>query len=385
MESELGAVVGGQRVGLVCHRGVGGSARVAVELAMQLAARGHEVHLFARSRPFGLPAQTRVVLHVLESGPGPCPRLDVDWDAGSVRRFVDAIAAVPLDVLHFHYALPFARVAAEVKARLGPAAPAVVGTLHGTDVSVHARRERVAETLRADLAAADRITSVSRDHAELAHRTLDLAVRPEVVPNGIDLGRFVPAPRVAPRRLRVAHVSNLRAVKRPQAMAKIFAGARARVKADLWLIGDGEGLPDVRATLAAAGCAGDLVTFGLRDDLERLLPHTDVLLVTSRTESFCLAALEAAACGIPVVAPRVGGLPEVVHDGVTGLLHEPGDDDAAAALLQRLLTDDALRGRLGAAAVARAVELSHEAIIPTWEALYRSVAPPVPDAVLEAA
>lgn len=384
MGVQPGAVDSGLRIGLICHRGVGGSARVAVELAGQLAMRGHEVHLFARSRPFGLPLQSRVTVHVLEACTRACPRLDTDWDEASVGRLVELIAAVPLDVLHFHYALPFARVAATVRARLGRAAPAVIGTLHGTDVSVHARRPPVAASLRADLAAADHITAVSRDHAELAQILLDLPVAPAVVPNGIDLARFVPVAPSGPRRPRVAHVSNLRAVKRPEAMAEIFARVRQDVDAELWLVGDGEGLPGIRATLAAAGHAADLVTFGLRDDLEQILPHTDVLLVTSRTESFCLVALEAAACGIPVVAPRVGGLPEVVRDGVTGLLHEPGDDEAAAALLRGLLTDDVQRGRLGAAAVARAVELSHEAVIPTWETLYRDVAS-LPTTVLEAA
>src|SRR5207237_10257970 len=119
----------------------------------------------------------------------------------------------------------------------------------------------------------------------------------------------------------------------------IFCAGRRTQPAELWLGGDGEGMAPVRKLLDRAGVMGETELFGLRLDVERVLPHADTLLVTSRTESFCLAALEAAACGLPVVAPRVGGLPETVIDGRTGHLYEPGDEAGAARAVAGILAD----------------------------------------------
>ena len=153
-------------------------------------------------------------------------------------------------------------------------------------------------------------------------------------------------------------------------MARIFAGVRRRADAELWLVGDGDGRAAVDKILRRAGAERDVVRFGLRFDVEAILPHADALLVTSRSESFSLAALEAAACALPVVAPRVGGLPDVVRDKVTGVLHRPGDDRAAARALVGLLADPELRARMGTAARARATELSAAAVVPRYEDLY---------------
>ena len=357
------------RVGLLCHRGVGGSARVALELGGGLAARGHEVHLFARTAPFGVVA-SGLQVHTLGAPPTVCPRLDVDWSGEDLDALAELVAGVELDVLHFHYAVPFASVAQAVRRRLGPAAPVIVGTLHGTDVSGFGRRPATRRALAGLLGATDALTAVSHSHALLATRLFGLPYPPVVVPNFICLERFAPVRCERSARPRIGHVSNLRAVKRPAAMARIFAELRRRRDSELWLIGDGEGSHVVDAILARAGVTQDIVRYGVRLDPEAILPNSDILLVTSRTESFCLAALEAAACGVPVVAPRVGGLPEVVRDRVTGLLHPPGDDRAAVRALERLLDDHELRLRMGTAARERATELSALAIVPRYERLY---------------
>lgn len=362
------------RIGLLCHRGVGGSARVAVELAGSLARRGHEVHLFARTAPFGVVDGCGLRVHTLGAAATASPGLDVEWRTEDLDALAELVAGVELDVLHFHYAVPFAAVTRAVVAKLGSAAPVTVGTLHGTDVTVFGRRPSARRALAGLLAVTDAITTVSQNHALLATRLFGLACPPVVVPNFICLERFRPGKQAFPPahrpRPRIAHVSNLRPVKRPEAMARIFAGVRRRAEAELWLVGDGEGRAAVDAILAGAGVERDVVRFGLRLDLEAILPQADALLVTSRTESFCLAALEAAACAVPVVAPRVGGLPEVVRDGVTGLLYRPGDDSAAVSELVRLLTDANLRAGMAAAARERAAELSAAAVVPRYEELY---------------
>lgn len=354
--------------------------RVAVELATELARRGCDVHVFARSAPLAMAAPPGVAFHTLHNGAvgeAFTSRLDVEWSRAELDDFVACVLSTAqheqLDVLHFHYAVPFAWVVEEVGRAMGPRSPALIGTLHGTDVSVFGRKGRTRDALVSALAQLDAITTVSQSHAALAVRAFGLSTTPHVIPNFVDLNRFRPAAfRGVPRgRPGIVHVSNFRPVKRLESMARVFVAVRREVDAELWLVGDGEAMAKVRTRFERAGVDGALKLFGLRMDAENVLQHADVLLVTSRTESFCLAALEAAACGVPVVAPRVGGLPEVVADGHTGLLFESGDEEAAAGAIVRLLGDTLLREKMARAAVRHAQHFSTEAVVPRYERLYR--------------
>lgn len=368
----------------MCHRGVGGSARVAVELADELSRRGHEVHLFARSPPFGFAADGRTHQHTLSPVAAECPRLDADWSPEEMEALAALVVEVELDVLHYHYAVPFAEVAAVVQRRLGASAPAVVATLHGTDVTIFGRRRACRQAVAGCLARASAVTTVSRSHSLLAARVFGLPFPPLVIPNFIDLARFSPRPAERERSLRIAHVSNLRRVKRPAAMASIFLEVRKATDAELWLVGDGDARGALERKFSDSGASADVRFFGLRSDPEEILPDAHVLLVTSWSESFCLAVLEAASCGIPVVAPRVGGLPEVVRDGVTGILHRPGHDQAAVGALVGLARDEPWRRALGAAAREHAAKFSAATVVPWYVELYASVldAPRVPATAL---
>ena len=368
------------RVGLICHRGVGGSTRVAVDLGTALARRGHAVHLFARTRPLGLAEfPDGVTFHPLVEGDGHAPPsavLDADWSPAERDALAGRVASVAhrLDVLHFHYAMPFAYVARDVQRGLGPAAPAVVGTLHGTDVSVHGRSPQ-APGLAEALADADRLTTVSRSYIRLATLIFGLHHPPDLIPNFVDVRRFRPRQRASGRRrpARIVHVSNFRPVKDPAAVVRVFARVRARLDAELWLVGDGEAMPAARAAVRAAGVGPDVRFFGLHPAVEEILPHADLLLLTSRSESFCLAALEDAACGVPAVAPRIGGLPEVVTHGKTGILYEPGDEASAASAVVAALEDEPLRHRMRTLAVRRAGRFSTERLVPRYELLYQGL------------
>jgi glycosyltransferase involved in cell wall biosynthesis len=165
-------------------------------------------------------------------------------------------------------------------------------------------------------------------------------------------------------------VSNFRSVKDPARLARAFVEVRRQRSADLWLVGDGDEMPAVREILAGGEAIADVHLFGLRTDVERLYPKADVVVLTSRAESFSLVALEAAASAVPVVAPRVGGLPEVVLDGVTGLLYEHADPAEPARTLLRLLNDRDLHASMGAAAARHAQEFSHERGVEQYEDLY---------------
>jgi L-malate glycosyltransferase len=370
------------RLGLVCHAGIGGSARVAVELASGLADRGHRVHLFSRTPPLGAGSFHRgVSFHGLGGSDSQAlsSRLDAAWSPADEELFLELIESVSeaarLEVLHFHYAVPFAPLACRLRSRMGPISPRLLMTLHGTDVSRFGFDRFRGPGLAAAVGGMDALTTVSRSHALLAQGAFELAGPPRVISNFVDLRRF------RPRRLRsssgpprVIHVSNFRAVKQPEALARIFVRVRRHADARLWLVGDGERMSAARSILVSSGVEGDVSYLGLRPDVHRILPFADLLLVTSRTESFCLAALEAAACGLPVVAPRVGGLPEVVLDGTTGLLFEPGDEAGATAAVLELLADGQRRAAMGQAARAHARRFSHRRVLRQYESMYRELA-----------
>jgi L-malate glycosyltransferase len=367
------------RIGLLCHSGIGGSVRIACALASELARRGHSVHVMSGRPPVAdWLRRNGVSLHTLlpAADRGPPVGLNVDWSNDEQAEFCALVSRVArtqrLQVLHAHYAVPFAHFAASVARRLGPSAPATIATLHGTDVSVHGRQPAERPLLTQSLRALSAVTTVSNDHARLARHLLAVP-EPVVIPNFVDVGRFKPADSPHPGRPRVVHVSNFRGVKDPRSLAHVFLAVRDRIDAELWLVGDGPALPTLRTMLSEAGAADAVRFFGATTDVAAILRRADLLLMTSVVESFCLAAAEAMACGLPVVATRVGGLAEVVRDGTTGHLLPVGAHDAAADAVAELLARPSLRRRIGSAARQQAALFAAERIVPLYEALYRDL------------
>ena len=372
------------RIGMMCHASFGGSARIGIELAIALAGRGHRVHLFTRTTPLGgWDHSNGVVLHTLLPDAADTlhpATLHTHWSEADLQRYTENILQViadeGLDVLHFHYAVPFAYVAQNVRRCLGDDAPRLVGTLHGTDVSHCGKDPEVGPKLAAALGCNDVLTTVSHSHAGLAASVFDLPSRPSVVSNFIDLARFKPCPETSPfvdlkRPRRIVHVSNFRPVKDAPSVARIFLGIRERLEAELWLVGSGEDLPAVRELLDRSDYASDVCYAGLQRDVTPFLRGADLLLSTSLYESFCLVALEAMACGVPVLATRVGGVPEVVTQGRTGLLFPLGDNAEAIDLAVDLLTDPPRHQAMRQAAVRRASGFGVEQGVRAYEALYQ--------------
>jgi len=369
------------RIGIMCHSSFGGSARIATELAIGLAERGHTVHLFTRTLPFGnWDASSGVNLHIITSlnknNLHPAA-LHIDWQDEEFEAYLSEVMkiAATLDVLHFQYAVPFAHVADEVKRRLGKASPLIVGTLHGTDVSIHGRDPIRGSQLTRALQSTDVLTTVSISHADLSTEILGLSTPPHVIPNFVDLEKFHPRDAGAfhlnaQRKPRIAHVSNFRAVKQPDVMAKIFLKIREKMDAELWLIGDGPEMDKVKNFFQQNDIESSVNYWNLQHEVAGLLAQTDILLVTSRMESFCLAALEAMACGVPVVASRVGGLPEVVLDGKTGLLFDFDQLDQAAQSVMNLLADPERYMQMSEAAFQHARNFDRHKGILDYEELY---------------
>lgn len=372
---------GGSRVrlALLCHASLGGSSRVATRLAYGLERRGHSVSLICASPP---PAPAKelsgIRLEPFRSREGRrwTTVIEPTWDAlrlTALARHVEAVVRRDdVQVVHYHYAWPFAQVVRTLKARLGAAAPVFVGTLHGTDVT----RAPSDASLTA-LHDTDVLTTVSRSYAGLAQERLGLYSEPVVIPNFVDLSDFPQSldfthPRAERRRPRLVHVSNFRPVKNPDDIARIFVTLRKRLPAELWLVGEGPGLADLEATLRQAGVGNDVRVLGYEPDIGRVLRQCDLLLMTSWEESFCLAALEAMASGLCVVATAVGGLTELVEDGRSALLYEPGNHHEGARLAQRLLTYESLRLRMRRFAAQRAQSFSTHTVVQRYEELYRA-------------
>lgn len=372
------------RIGVLSHSQLGGSVRVATELAAELARRDHLVHLFTRAKPSFTdwrPPETLRLHCVRSNDHGLKPGwIHMEWPPWEYDDYVEQVVAVArnegLDVLHYHYADPFAYLAQTVRRRLDGLRPAVVGTLHGSDVTASGHDPVKRGPLGAAVRAADHLTTVSAALARLAAACFDLPRLPEVIANFVELARFHPGDCCAPGEPTIAHISNFRPVKDPSMAARIFLRLRERRPARLWLIGDGPQLTDIKELLGASPYAKDVTIFGQRDDVPNLLGQVSVLLVTSVTESFCLAALEAMACGVPVVAPKVGGLPELIVDNVTGLLFPREQEEVAVEHISGLLGDQFLQRRMSEAGVRHARAYGHEGAVERYENAYRRLLTP---------
>jgi N-acetyl-alpha-D-glucosaminyl L-malate synthase BshA len=348
------------RIGVVCFSTFGGSGVVAAEVASSLARGGHAVHLFSDDVPGRLdPAQPNVAFHRV--APPAYPQLKhSQYTLALTSKIVEVSRRERLDVVHAHYALPHAvsaHLAREVLASDAggrAAAPRLVTTLHGTDITLVGSDPSFLPLTRFSIAASDAVTTPSAWLARATHETLGVpdTVEIEIVPNFVDADRFRPATgeRPLPERPVVVHVSNFRPVKRVADVVEVFARLRATRPARLRLCGDGPDRAAVEARVAALGAGADVEFLGERVDLPVVLQEADLFLLPSETESFGLAALEAMACGVPVVASAVGGLPEVIPDGEVGALCPLGDLPAMAAAAGRILGDADLHRRLSRAA-----------------------------------
>jgi len=348
-------------IAMVCYPALGGSGVVAAELARGLAAAGHRVHVIATALPDRArgPGELRFERVLVPSSPvfehGP-------YCLAVASRIVDLARREPVDVVHLHYAIPHAASALLAAQVLGDAAPASVITLHGTDATHLAGHPGVHPVTAFAIAACDAITVPSHYlRREAAERYGLAAARIQVIPNFVDLERFTPALRAAaprppelppPGAPLLFHVSNFRPIKRPVDLAEVLARVRQELPARMVLVGDGPERAAVEARAAALGIADAMTFLGRRIDFAGLLAHADGFVLASESESFGVAALEAMAAGVPVVATAVGGIPEVCTDGVTALLVPPEDPDALAVAIALTLTDQAASAARVAAAAA---------------------------------
>jgi N-acetyl-alpha-D-glucosaminyl L-malate synthase BshA len=366
------------RIGIACYPTFGGSGVVATELALALAARGHAVHILAYDRPSRLPDFVAGVTYHQVSAPSYPLFISPPYTLALATKMADVAEHAPLDLLHVHYALPHAISAILARQMREPARLAVVTTLHGTDITLVGQDQSYLPITRFAIEKSDAATAVSHYLRDVTISTFGTRREIDVVPNFVDGARYRPGGASEwalqfrrPGEALLAHVSNFRPVKRIGDVIEIFDRVRRQIPARLLLVGDG---PD--RALAERLCREknicDLVSFlGNVPAIERLLPVCDVLLLTSDRESFGLSALEAMACGVPVVGTDAGGLPEVVASGVTGFLRPIGDVGAMSADVLTILASKQSREEFGRRARERALaEFPEERAVASYLAVY---------------
>jgi len=372
-------------IGIICYASIGGSGIVATELGKSLASRGHHVHVLSSDTPFRLGEyQPGLSFHRVETPNYPLFR-EPQYLLALANKIVQVSRDERLDIIHAHYAVPHATAAYLARQILGAAnggkVPRVITTLHGTDITLLGADRSYKEIVAFSIAQSDGVTAVSESLKADTYREFGHTRDIRVIPNFIDVDAARRSDRsalraslAAPDEKIVIHVSNFRPVKRVAAVVEIFKRIHAKVNSRLLMVGDGPDLAEA-SQCARDAQLGDSVRFlGDQEQVVQLLSVSDLFLMPSAQESFGLAALEAMACEVPVVASAVGGVPELVDDGVTGILCPPDDLMAMADAAIGLLTDDKRHSRMAQAARKRAVErFADTRIIPMYEAYYDEI------------
>jgi N-acetyl-alpha-D-glucosaminyl L-malate synthase BshA len=366
------------RIGITCYPSVGGSGVLASALGEELARRGHEAHFISYGRPFRLPVDApRIFFHpviINDYGLFKYP----DYTLPLSVKMAEVSRDHGLDVLHVHYAVPHATAAILARSML-PAGkvPRVVTTLHGTDTTLLGRDAGYGPAIRYALDQSDAVTTVSA-FLERETRELLQVSRPIDVIHNFFEARLPRRSRGEVRRelgvgseALLLHSSNLRPLKRIDLLLESVALIRPRDSFKLVILAGGD-FSAYSGQVRSLGLGDRIVVRENVTEIEDYLQAADIGIFTSDTESFCLSILEAMCFGCPSVATAVGGVPEVVEAGVSGLLVEPGNAALIARSAEGLIQSPALRAKLGDAARIRARALfSADAIVSRYEALYR--------------
>ena len=368
------------RIGISCYPTFGGSGVVATELAMALAHGGDEVHVISYAFPSRLElVDSQLFYH--EVVVPHYPLFDYPpYSLALATKIVEVARHQKLDLIHVHYAVPNAVSAVLAKQILAPQELKVVTTLHGTDITLVGNDPYYLETTRFGIVRSDTVTAVSEDLRRTTLEQLGIDTEIHVVPNFIEPERFDRAAkgpgarRWAQEGERVLlHVSNFRPVKRVLDVVKVFEKVLAEMPARLLLVGDGPERSKIERYCREAGTCSHVTFIGNIPAVEEVLAGADLFLLPSTTESFGLAALEALASEVPVIATRVGGLPEVVIDGKHGYLHPVGDVDGMATSAIALLRDEDRRRAMGSAAREWAIDrFNEDRIVSIYRRLYES-------------
>ena len=372
------------RIGITCYPTYGGSGAVATELGLELARRGHEIHFVSYASPFRLRGfAERVTFHEVTQLEYPLFEQSSPYALALAVKQHEVAKREQLDLMHVHYAIPHAATGwlAQQMLKHEGLGLKLVTTLHGTDITLVGQDPSYYTLTKFSIEQSDAVTAVSahlRDETYRAFGCGNCDVR--VIPNFVSVTDYHPPTddscrkRIAPKGHKVLiHVSNFRPVKRVLDVVRVFAGVRKAMPATLVLVGDGPDREAAEREVDGLGLRKDVRFLGKVESVGDVLRGGDLFVLPSATESFGLAALEAMACGVPVIASAAGGIPEVVQDGETGWLCPVGDVARMAERAIATLQDAPLYERMRRNAAARALEFSADRVVPRYEKLYEEV------------
>ncbi len=356
---------------------------MATELGLALADKGHEIHFITYQQPVRLNV-FRPNIYYHEVIVPKYPLFDFPpYETALASTLVNVVNNNNLDLLHVHYAIPHASsayFARQMLKKQGKDIPFIT-TLHGTDITLVGKDSTYGCVVTFSINESDAITAVSENLKEETFKSFAIEKEITVVPNFVDAQRFHLTNKehfkkmLAPDGERIlAHVSNFRKVKRVEDVLGIFQQVRERMPSKLLMIGDGPERQNAEDLCRKMGISEDIRFLGKQDQMEEILNIADVFLLPSQYESFGLAALEAMACGVPVISSNAGGLPEINIHGQTGFLADVGDVDTMAEHTVYILEDEERLQQFKDQALAHAGKFSIDKIVPMYEALYEQVA-----------
>jgi len=369
------------KIGITCYPTYGGSGVVATELGMELAARGHEVHFISYAPPIRLTdTNERIQFHEVEISS--YPLFDhAPYALSLAVKMMEVAETESLDLLHVHYAIPHSVSAFLARSMAAPRRLPFITTLHGTDITLVGNDRSFLPITKFSIEQSDGVTAISHYLKQRTLEEFDIKHPIEVIPNFVNCDLYLRkddpdlraewAPGGEPI---LMHLSNFRPVKRLTDVIEIFALVREKIRAKLVLIGDGPDRGAAEYIVRKKKLVRDVHFLGKQDRVYRYLSQAELFLLPSDMESFGLAALEAMACEVPVVASNVGGLPEVIEHGVDGYLHKPrGVQAAAGYALEILSRQDRGRAMGQTARINARKKYCAKDVIPLYEEYYRQV------------
>ncbi|WP_187478348.1 N-acetyl-alpha-D-glucosaminyl L-malate synthase BshA [Amniculibacterium sp. G2-70] len=368
------------KIGILCYPTYGGSGIVATELGMSLANKGYEVHFISSNLPARLDiTNPNIFFHKVNVQPYPLFQYQ-PFDIALSSMIYRVVNLYKLDLLHAHYAIPYAYAAFMAKQMLkeeGQDVP-LVTTLHGTDITLVGQHRSYKHAVEFSINQSNTITSVSESLKKDTLQFFNIKKEIKVITNFIDFSEFKDSDVCQRSQLAnpdekiLIHVSNLRPVKRIEDVLQIFKNVNAKIKSKLIIIGEGPEMEKVNQFLEEnPNLINKIRLLGKVNDLYKILQASDVFLLPSEQESFGLAALEAMAAGTPVVSSNAGGIPEVNIQGETGYLAEVGNVEAMSNYTIRLLSDDELMKKMKINALNQAYRFEIKNILPLYEEMYR--------------
>lgn len=369
-------------IGIVCYPTFGGSGVLATELGKALAEKGHSIHFITYQQPVRLGSFNANIYYHEVSVPA-YPLFDYPpYETALASTMVDVIINQKIDLLHVHYAIPHASaayMARQILLKEGISVP-VITTLHGTDITLVGRDKTYSPVVTFSMNESAAITAVSKNLRDETYKNFKVEKPIEVIYNFVDAKRFnkkaiTPFKQlIAPNNEKILlHASNFRKIKRVEDVVYIFEKVNKKIPSKLLFVGDGPERSAVEDLCRKTCARTDIRFLGRQEEMEEILAISDLFLLPSEYESFGLVALEAMAASVPVISTNVGGLPEIIINGVTGYLSNVGDIEDMSNNVIQVLSDERKLDNMKKNALAQAWKFDISNIVPQYEDLYHRV------------